>query len=130
VLDIHGSNVIRQQHNLVAMQFTGVFLGQFGLLNAVHDVDNKIPCAHKGVDDVHVLIGERATKLLLENVFDRLDHEIDNGLRGVDDTVDIGGFDGKALKELFVNSVEKSLFLGIVVNGGCGGLDGAVETVQ
>ena len=106
------------------------FWGRLRLLNVAHDVDDEVARAHKGVDDVDILIGKRTPKFLLEDVLNRIDHEVDNGLGGVDNAVDIGGLDRKALEELFVNGVEKCLFLREIVDGGSGQLDGAVETVE
>ena len=65
-------------------------------------------------------IRKRTVKFGLKNVFNAFHHEIDNGLRCIDDTMRIGNLDRKALEKLLIDGVEEVLFLGEVVNRRCG----------
>jgi hypothetical protein len=44
--------------------------------------------------------------------------------------VGIGHLDGEALEELLVDRVQEVLLLREIVNGGSGGLNGPIETIQ
>jgi hypothetical protein len=66
----------------------------------------------------------------LQDFFDAAHHEIDDGLRSIDDAVGIGFFGRVSLEEAFVDFVEEVLLF-----GGAGGvfgalLDGFVEAVE
>src|SRR6202011_3567024 len=57
-------------------------------------------------------------------------HEINNRRRCVDDAVRVGNLDREALKELFINRIEKALFFRKVFDGAGGLVDGLIETVE
>ncbi|MPM91707.1 hypothetical protein SDC9_138839 [bioreactor metagenome] len=56
MFDVHRSDVVRQEHHFITMQLIGIFVWQAGLFDLAHDVNNKVTCAHKGVNDVDILI--------------------------------------------------------------------------
>ena len=59
----------------------------------------------EGVEDVDAFVAERATEFFLQNFFDAAHHEIDDGLRGVDDAVGVGFFRRISLEEALVSLV-------------------------
>jgi hypothetical protein len=58
-------------------------------------------------------VGEGFAEFLLQDFFDAADHEVDDGLRGVDDAAGVGLFGVGALEELLVDSVEQVLLFGV-----------------
>ena len=54
VLDVHGGDVVGQEHDFVAVEFVGVLVRQGGLGDAPHEVDDEIAGAGEGVEDVDV----------------------------------------------------------------------------
>ena len=130
VLDVHGGDVVGQQHHFVAVQFVPVLVRQPRLGHAAHEVDDEVAGADKGIEDVDAGIAEGAAELGLQQLLHARDHEIDDRLRGVDDAVGVRHLDGEALEEVLIDGVEEVLLLGEVRDGGGGGLDGDVEAVE
>ena len=110
MLDVHAGDVVGQQHDFVAVEFVGVFVRQGGALDLLHDAGDEVAGAGERVKDVHALVGEAFSELLLQDFFDGADHEIDDGLRRVDDAHGVGLLGVEALEELFVDGVEKCCF--------------------
>ena len=90
----------------------------------------KLPVAGEGVEDVDSGVREGFAELLLENLFNGADHEVDDGLRGIDDAVGVGLLGVEALEELLVDSVEEVLLFGVALLRLGGFLDGGVEAVE
>ena len=66
----------------------------------------------------------------MENFLYRADHEVDDGLGGVDDAHGVGLLGVEALEELFVDGVEEVLLFGVALLRLGGLLDGGVEVVE
>lgn len=115
MLDVHTGDVVGQQHDLVAVEFFGVLVRQGGALYLLHDAGDEVAGAGEGVEDVDAGVGEGLAELLLKELFDGADHEVDDGLRGVDDAVGVGLLGVEALEELFVDGVEEVLLLGVAL---------------
>jgi hypothetical protein len=113
VFDVHAGDVVGKEHDLVAVEFFGVLLRQGGAFDLLHDAGDEVAGAGEGVEDVDPGVGEGFAELLLEDFFDAADHEVHDGLRGVDDAVGVGLFGVEALKELLIDSIQKLLLLGI-----------------
>ncbi len=69
LLDVHGRDVIGQQHDLVTVQFLVVFAAQVRAADAAQNADQKIARAHKRVQNMHVGVGQRAAELSPQQVF-------------------------------------------------------------
>ena len=63
-------------------------------------------------------------------MLDAGDHEIDEGLRGIDDAVGVGDLDAKALEESLIDGVQELLLLVEIGDGGGGVFDGEVEGIE
>ena len=59
----------------------------------------KLPVPTKRIDDMHPGICERLPEVSLQDMLDAIHHEIDDGLRRVDDTVPIGILDREILEK-------------------------------
>ena len=105
MLDVHAGNVIGEQHDFVAVQFVFVFVGQVGGFDLVHDIDDEVAGADEGVEDVNAFVAEGASEFFLQDFLYAAHHEIDDGLRGVDDAVGVGFFRRISLEEALVNLV-------------------------
>ena len=116
MLDVHGGDVVGQQHDFVAVEFGGVFGIEFGLGNLPHDPHDEVAGAHKGVEDVHASIAQGAAELGAQEMVNGAHHEIHNGLGGVNDAVGVGHLDGKALEEALIDGVQEALLLGVVID--------------
>lgn len=130
VLDVHRGDVIREQHDFVAMQFVRELVRQRGFRNVPHEIDNEIAGTGEGVEDVNVFVGESFIEFLFQHRFDAGNHEVHERLRRVNDAVRVGYLDTKALKETFTDGVEECLLLSEVRNSGGGVFDCAVEMFQ
>lgn len=116
--------------SFVAMQFVLVFVFQRGLFDFLHRADDEIARADKRIEDVNAGRTERFAEFFLQNFFDAANHKVHNGLRRVHDAVRVGDLDRKSLKELFVNGIQKILFLREIFNRRGGGFDGAVKVIE
>ena len=90
----------------------------------------KLPVPTKGSRMWTPLSPRERAEFFLQDFFDAAHHEVDDGLRRVDDAVGVGFFGGISLEEALVDFVEKVLLFGEA--GGVFGayLDGLVETVE
>ena len=57
MLNVHGGDVVRQQHHLVAVKLVGILVRQSGLLHLPHDPHDEAACSHERVDNVDALVG-------------------------------------------------------------------------
>jgi hypothetical protein len=130
VLEVHGGDVVRQEHDFVGVEFAGVFALQLVLGDFTHDPQEKVAGAHKGIQDMDVFIPERAAKFPFQDFVHRAHHEIDQGLGGVHNAVGVGHPDGEALEKALIDGVQEGLLLRIVLHEGGGGFDGDIEAVQ
>ena len=130
MFDVHRGDVVGEQHHFVAVQFVGNLCGNAGRADLAHHAQDEVARAHEGIEDMDALVGEGAVELTLENVFDGAHHKVHDGLRRVHDAVRIGHFDREALEKLLVDGVEEALLLRVILDGGGGLLDRAVEAVQ
>ena len=71
MLNIHGSDVVREKHHFIAVQFRPIFVRKRESTNLAHDSHDKIAGTDKGVDDVDAGIGERAIEFGAEDVDQR-----------------------------------------------------------
>ena len=88
VFDVHRSHVVREQHHLVAVQFVRVFVRQRRGRHRTHEIHDEISRADKAVEDVDIMRGKPALLPKLrqaQQVIHARDHEIHDGLRGIDD---------------------------------------------
>lgn len=81
----------------------------------MHDASDEVTRAGERIEDVNALIRKAFAELLLKNLLNAANHEVDDGLRRVDDSMRVCLFGVKALEELLINSVEKVLFLGVAL---------------
>ena len=132
MFDVHGRDVIRQQHDLVAVEFAGVFRRQRGRVQLAHDLREKIPRADERIENVDIRRGEavRKAKFGAQQLIHRVDHELHDRLRRIDDAVRVGHFDRKALKETLIDRVEKALLFREVAQRGGRRLDGVIKAVK
>ena len=130
MLDIHARYEVRQKHDFVAVEFLLILIFEGGAFDLLHDAGDEVAGSGEGVEDVDAGVGEGFAELLLEDFFDAADHEVDDGLRGVDDAVGVGLLGVEALEELLVGGVEEVLFFGVAGLGLGGLLDGGVEAVE
>ena len=127
MLDVHRSDIIRQEHYFVAVEFVTKLVRQRARRNVPHEVDDEITGAGERIEDVNVFIGQRFSEFLFQDVLDTGDHEIDERLRRVNDAVRVGDLDAESLEEPFIDGVEERLFLGEIGDGGGGIFDCAIE---
>ncbi len=130
VLNIQGRDVVRHEHDLVGEELAAVHAGKVAAGHAAHEVDDEISGSGAGVEDLDFGRGEQEAELVTESGFDGFAHVLDDGGRGVDDAVGVGGFDGVATEEALVDVVEKFLFGGEVGDVAGGAFDGGVERVE
>ena len=133
VLDVHAGDVVGQEHDFVAVEFVFVLVGEgrfAGFADLADGAGDEVSGADEGVEDVDAFVGEGFAELLFQNVIDAADHEIDDGLRGVDDAVGVGLFGRESLKEALIDGVEEGLLFAVVVLVVGGVLDGLVEAVE
>src|SRR5579864_5981878 len=109
MFDVESGDVVGQEHDLIAEEVVGVFLFEDATGEATDDVDDEIACACCRIEDLDTWGLKRFAKFLLEHDIDAFDHEIDDLLWGIDDPIGISLFDGKTLKETFVDGVEETL---------------------
>ena len=98
-------------------------------MDVLHETDDEIARTDEWVDDMHPRIRERATELGFEDMCHTVHHEIDDGLRCVDDAVCVRHILREPLKEFLVERVEEVLFLGEVFAEHRGLLNRDVEPV-
>ena len=127
MFDIHGGDVIREKHDLVGMEFTGVFRFELGLGNLPHDAHDEVAGAHKRVEDMDAFSPKGAPEFGAEQMVHGAHNELDDGLGGVDDAVGVSHLYREALEEAFVNGVQEALLLGVIFDGGRSGFDGVIE---
>ena len=93
VLDVQTGNVIRQQHDFVAVQLVLVFVLQVSSCDLLHDSDNEVAGADEGIDGYSdTFPAEGASKFFLQDLLDATHHEIDDRLRSIDDAVNVSFF--------------------------------------
>ena len=129
MLDIHARYVVRQKHDFVAVEFLLILIFEGGAFDLLHDAGDEVAGSGEGVEDVDAGVGEGFAELGVEDFLDAADHEVDDGLRGVDDAVGVCLFGVEALKELLVDGVEEVLLFGVAGLGLGGFFDGGVEAV-
>jgi len=93
------------------VEFVLVFVLQVGSFDLLHDADDEVAGAYEGIEDVDAFVAEGAAEFFLQNLFDAAHHEVDDGLRSVDDAVGVGFFGRIALEEALVDFVEECLLL-------------------
>ena len=130
VFNVHRGDVVRQKHDLVAMQFAFILFVQRDARDVLHQAHDEIARAHKRIDDVNPGIGQRFAEVGFQEMLDAVYHEIDDGLRRVDDPVSIGILDREVLEEALIERVEKILLLGEIGQGAGGFLDRRVKRVE
>ena len=130
VLNVHRGDVVRQQHYLIAMQFTLILLVQRDAGDVLHQANDKIAGANEGIDDMHTGIGERLAEVGFQDVLNAVHHEIDDRLRGIDDTVSIRILGGEVLEKALVKRVEEILLLGEIGERPRGVFHRFVETIE
>ena len=111
VLNVHRGNVVRQKHHFVAVEFALIFLVQRDARDVLHQPNDEVACADEGIDDVNTAIGERLAEVGFQDMLNAVHHEIDDRLRGIDDTVSIGILDREVLEKALVKRVEEVLLL-------------------
>ena len=111
MLNVERCDVVGHEENLVAPEFVSVFRFKLRLGDVAHQANDEVAGADEGIDDMHAFIGEGTAEPGLQHMRNAVHHEIDDGLRRVDDAVRIGLLDREALKKLFVDGVKKVLFL-------------------
>src|SRR5439155_8277157 len=84
VLNVYRSDVVRQQHYFVAVEFVLIFVLKPGLWEAAEDVNYEIAGANEWIYDVDTRIAKRPAKLSLQNLLHTVEHKIDNLLRRID----------------------------------------------
>ena len=70
VLDVHAGDVVGQQHDFIAVQFVGVFVGERGRFDVLHDADDEVAGADEGVEDVDAVVAEGSAEFGLQDFFD------------------------------------------------------------
>src|SRR5439155_10574993 len=105
MFDIHGSDIVGEQHDLIAVQFVTVFVRQRGPRNMPHQVYDEIARASEWVENVDVTVAKRLPELYFQQMLNTRNHKINQWLRCVDDPVRVRHLDAEALEETFVDSV-------------------------
>ena len=104
LLDVHGSNIVGEENDLVGMQLVLVFSKEIGGLDeaALEQADDEGACSRERVNDVNVFVAEAGSKFLLEHVTDAVDDEIYHLHWGVDDAESLRNFWESRAEELVV----------------------------
>ncbi len=91
-LDVDGGDVVRQQHNLVGVDFVAVLVRQLFRLDqaTLQQTRDEGPGPGEGVDDVHPLAAQRLAELGLQEMSDAVDDEVHDLHRRIDDTEALG----------------------------------------
>lgn len=116
MLDVERSDVVGQEHDLIAEEIFCVFLAQGTAGETLQNIDNEIAGAGAGIKDLDAGRGQRAAKLALKGLIDAGNHEVDDLLRGVNDAVGVGLSDREPLEKALVDRVEEALALGPVAD--------------
>ena len=84
--DIHISNIVCQQHNLIAMNLVLILAQHILLLNqsALQQASDKGSCACKWVEDMNIFVSQRGIELALQNVFYAVNDEVHTFHRCID----------------------------------------------
>jgi hypothetical protein len=103
-LDVHRSDVVREEHDLVGVQLAGVLPQQvLGLdqpgLEQPHD---ERPRASERVDDLHTGRGQRRVEVPFQGLVGGAEDEVHDRDRCVDDPERVGGLGQRGLEELLV----------------------------
>src|SRR5258708_31404567 len=112
------------------MQLIVIFVLQARVGDFLHDANNKVTGAYKGIKDVDLAVAQRLAEFFFENLLHTAHDEVDDGLGGIDDAVGVRLFGREALEEALIDGVEEGLLLRKV--GGILGVDfyGVIEAVQ
>src|ERR1700736_608392 len=110
-LNVDRCDVVRQQHDLVGMQFTRVFAFyvRWGDQAGLQQPSEKGSCAGEAVKNMYAFIGQTAPELLARDIVRRTQDEIDDFDWGVDDAESIGLLLERSLKELLVEVSDEAL---------------------
>ncbi len=130
VFNVQGGDVVREQHDFVGEQFTAVLARQIQRRHAAQQIDQKVARAGAGVQHRHAFGRQRCAELRLQNFFHAFAHKVDNGLRGVDDAVGVGGRRAEILKEALVDGIEEALLFGKVRDGAGRVFNREIEVVK
>ena len=71
------------------MQFVFVFVLQVGGFDLLHDADDEVAGADEGIEDMYAFVAEGPAEFFLQNLLHAAHHEVDDGLRSVDDAVGV-----------------------------------------
>src|SRR5260370_31235538 len=107
MLDVHRSNIVGQQHYLIAMELMLELLPQRRLLNLLHDAHDEIACADEWIKSVYFLVAQRPLELLAQNFLNAAHHEVHNRLGCVDYAKRICFFRRISLEETLIDRVEE-----------------------
>ncbi len=132
VLDVQRGDVVGQEHHLVGEELlAGTCAGRSRLGMRRMRFTMKLPVPVQGSRMTTSGSPSERPNSLLKHFVDAGAHEVDDGLRRVDDAVGVGHLDGVALEEALVDRVEKALLVARSRAEAAGGvLDGRVEVVQ
>ena len=132
ILDVDRGDVVGHQHDFVGMYFPAVFALQRFARNqpALQQARDEGARAGKGVENVDVLVGERAAELPLQDVSHRADDEVDH----LDGSVDYAQLVDRAwrghLEEFVVQLDDDALASLGIRNVAYGSADIVVELLQ
>ena len=110
-LDIYIGYVVRQQNDLVAMDFVLVLAQHVFLLNqsTLQQTGNERSGSYKRIKDVHILFSQRGVELLLQNVLNAMDDKVNALNRRIDNTQLFNRQREGSLKELLVEVLNDGL---------------------
>ena len=108
VLNVHRGDIIGQKHYLVAVELAFVFLVKRDAGDVLHQANDEVAGADERIDDVNTGICERLAEVSFQDMLNAIHHEIDDGLRRVDNAVSIGILDREVLEKALIKRVEES----------------------
>ena len=132
ILNVDGGDIVGQQHDLVGVYLLGVLTHQVVARNqpALQQAHRECARAGKGVEQMHVLVRQAAPELLAQKIIDRVQHEVDDLHRRVDNAQPLHHLGECRLEEFVVQLDDNALFALSVVDAGCTLAHRIVETLQ
>ena len=112
------------------MDFVAVLVLQAVQGQVVDEAGDEGAGAGGRVEDLHIVIGQRAAEVLLEQVVRAADDEVHHLVGGIDHAQAVGGGGVVGLVEVLIDGLEELLLLGVVGDLVGGAADGSVVNAE
>ncbi len=133
LLDVDGSDVVRQQQDLVGVQFLAVLPHQVGVPDQpgrLQQPDEEDAGAGERVEHVDAFVGQSPPELLAQCMVRTLENEVHHLARRIDDAEPVGVFPERDGEELLVELHQHALPGRAVVEAAGAQPDAAVEGLE